>query len=120
MSACDADEILMRRSLLPASGLVDCVRRRDAAGVERLLVCRRRTEREWSALAIALADMVAAAEAGGSKPCTKCGEPKLFGEFYPHPHLPHGLQDWCRDCHNASKRKPLFEIPVDYEQREAS
>jgi hypothetical protein len=113
MTACEADELLMRRSALPANGLVDCVRRRDAAGVERLLVCRRRTEREWQALTIALADMVAAAEAGGRKSCTKCGEPKPFGEFYPHLSLPYGLKDWCRDCHNESKRKPLFEIPSE-------
>jgi hypothetical protein len=120
MTTIEADELLIRRSSLPANGLVDCVRRRDAAGVERLLVCRRRTEREWQALAIALADMVATAEAAGRKLCLRCREPKPFADFYPHPSLPHGLKDWCRDCHNESKRKPLFELSADGEMREAS
>ena len=120
MTAVNADELLMRRSAMPAGGLVDCVRRRDAAGVERLLVCRRRTEREWQALTIALADMVAAAEVGGRKLCTKCREPKPFGEFYPNLHHSHGVEDRCKDCHNEAKRKPLFEIPADVEQRRAS
>lgn len=116
MTACDADEILMRRSLLPASGLVDSVRRRDAAGVERLLACRRRTEREWAALAIALADMVASAEAGGLKRCLRCGDAQPFEEFPAHPSRAHGVQDWCKECANSSRRQShLFEV-TDYEE----
>jgi hypothetical protein len=110
VTAIEADELLMRRSALPADGLVDCVRRRDAAGVERLLVCRRRTEREWQALTIALADMVAAAEAGGRKLCSHCGVPKLFEEFSTHPSLLYGLKDWCKACVAESRRRPLFDL----------
>lgn len=111
MTAINADERLIDRSALPADGLVDCVRRRDAAGVERLLACRRRTDREWYALTIALADMVAAAESGGEKRCTRCGERRPFSEFSAHPSRPYGVQDWCKGCEHSGRPVAVLELP---------
>lgn len=109
MSGYEPGDGLIRRAAPAAEGLIEAVRRRDAAGIERLLACRRRTEREWYALVIALADMAVSAEAGGVKRCTSCGEPKPFSEFYPNPLHSHGLENRCKPCHLARKRQPAQE-----------
>lgn len=34
-----------------------------------------------------------------SKCCTRCGEPKLFGEYFPNKIARDGLQSHCKPCH---------------------